>query len=138
MLTDVTHFTQVCHIGQLKCVDMASYGSLQPCTHNNSACDILESCAVVVMLTDVTYFTRVCHKKPLITGLFCSQMKCGDMACYGSSQPCTHNNSTLLKYVTCAVVVGTGWRRPIACHIPTFHFLQKSPVISGFFAENDL
>ena len=50
------------------------------------------------------------------------KMKCGDMACYGSSPPCTHNNSAcdIIESCCTCVVVGTGLRRPIGCHIPTF------------------
>ena len=44
-------------------------------------------------------------------------------------------------FLTCEYIwarYGTGWRRPTGCLIFICHFLQKSPVISGSFAEHGL
>jgi len=41
-------------------------------------------------------------------------------------------------YTCMYTAVGTGWRRVIGWLVFIGHFLQKSPVISGSFAKNDL
>jgi len=63
------------------------------------------------------------HKKKMNCKDILREMTSKEKAFCGSSPPCSPS---------------TGWRRPTECLLLICRFLQKSTIISGSFAENDL
>jgi len=85
-------------------------------------------------------------KKPLIIWLFCQnwpvkiRLTCQEKTPYASSPPCTTFSGELCSLLRTHILSNNsaGWRRVTGCLVFTRHFPQKSPVVCGSFAENNL
>jgi len=111
-------------------------------THRNESCHTSKRAMSNTGMSHTTHTRQYCHAHQCYTPclILMNHVTHRNESCHIQERVTTHIQCSIdtRSNVNMQELATTGWRIVIACLICIGHFPQKSLIISGSFAENDL